>query len=95
MLKQGSAIGETALAKASAPLKGRVICTNPLLQDTGLGSGGNLNSFTLLLLKPIVTGGVGSLIFTLFIEGFGGAGNQANALQWFLIVLPAIDIGTL
>ena len=91
MLKQGSAIGETALAKASAPLKGRVICTNPLLQDNGLGSGGNLNSFTLLLLKPIVTGGVGSL----FIEGFRGGGNQANALQWFLIVLPAIDIGTL
>ena len=30
MLKQGSAIGETALAMASAaPLKGRVICTNP------------------------------------------------------------------
>ena len=28
MLKQGSAIGETALAVASAPLRGQLICTH-------------------------------------------------------------------
>ena len=75
MLKQGSAIGETALAMASAPLKGQVICTNPYYK-TRAGVGWKSEQFYPLTFETHCYRW-SRVIFTLFIVG---------SSKWFLIV---------